>query len=120
MDIEQTADMEFLERGEFELLTVMERFNIMYNYYTLEEKGLYLDPDFWSKLAHRVNADPELCDLPHVTGTVIEDVVGFCLTLGSDLMTYDEKFFRNYGEYYDDYSVPPLEEDASVVDEEED
>ena len=112
-------DMEFLERGEFELLTMKERLDVLYNFYTLEEKGLYLDPDFWPKLASRINADKELGDLPYVTGPTTRAMVNFLLNLGMTLMTFEEQYFEDYGHHYEEDMVPTYEEDMEEYEDHE-
>jgi hypothetical protein len=109
--------MDFLDRGEFELLTYEERMNILYNFHTLEGKGLYPDPDFWSKLTTRINSDRDLGDLPPISSDMIYDMVNFCLQLGSNLMTVEERFFDYYGCHYDDYAVPPYEDYGGTLSE---
>ena len=105
----------WLERGEFELLTHHERLVIISTYYELDSKGLYGDMDFWPRLAMRLNADPDLGDIDvHITSDMARDMVDWILSLGSNLNTFEEQFFDDYGERYEDWRVPTYEEDEAA------
>lgn len=117
-----TDTTNWLEEDEFELLTHHERLVILSIYHELDSKGLYGDMDFWPRLAMRLNADPELEAINvHITSDIARDMVDWIYSLGTNLNTFEEQFFEDYGERYEDWCVPTIEEDeaANLVAEED-
>lgn len=92
---------------------------VLNHYYVLDSKGLYHDPDFWSRLVHKLNCDLELGELAPFTTQKTRELVDFCLSLNDNLLTFEEQFFEDYGIRYEDYTVPSIEEDVVADTEDE-
>lgn len=82
----------------------MDDFEIMDEYYRLQSTGLYSGDGFWCRLARHV--DMPRCELKYH--------IGYLLTLGPRLETFEERYFNDYGHHYEDYCVNTYEEDVAA------
>lgn len=99
-------DYSYLEHGEFDLLPMKDRLMIICHYYDLNNRGIYRGSDIWERLSVKMNAHSDFEKYPHMSPTLVKEMVSFLLSLGTDLTTHDERFFDDYGIYYEDYRCP--------------
>lgn len=95
---------------------------ILGEYYELSDKGLYTGETFWEKLRFKLNHNQEITiHTGQLHWTMWKAIVDKLRELGTDLKTFEEKYFEDYGRYYEDDQLEEEQyyEDDFDEDEEE-